>query len=312
MKQYHPNAKLLLRLIPPIVPSEYLVFFGDKFGCSSENVLRLLRLAKKLELDVIGVNFHVGTGTSDPIPFAASIDLARGIFDTATAEGFKFHLLDIGGGFSGDSSGFEKMCPVINKALDLHFPESTNVRIIAEPGRYYVTSAFTIVTNVIGVRMVGVPEPIEESNGCSADHHQSDDDDTAKPMHSYMYYINDGRFGSMYCAAHIEQYTPTTIDPHRSINAVKYKSIIWGPTCTSMDRISKTTDLLPKLDCGDWIVFNDVGAYSVALVGDFNGMERSKCYYYMQEKNWLNFSRMERTLTRPNGEGDLKKTSTAE
>ena len=36
----------------------------------------------------------------------------------------------------------------------MYFPESSGVRIIAEPGRYFVASAFTLATNVIAKRTV--------------------------------------------------------------------------------------------------------------------------------------------------------------
>ena len=38
---------------------------------------------------------------------------------------------------------------------------------------------------------------------------------------------------------------------------------IWGPTCDSMDCITKE-GLLPKLDVGDWLYFDNMGAYTNA------------------------------------------------
>lgn len=48
---------------------------------------------------------------------------------------------------------------VINSALDLYFPEGCGVEIIAEPGRYYVASAFTLVVSVIAKREVPLDQP---------------------------------------------------------------------------------------------------------------------------------------------------------
>lgn len=42
---------------------------------------------------------------------------------------------------------------VINGALDKFFPAESGVQIIAEPGRYYVESAFTLVVNIIAKRV---------------------------------------------------------------------------------------------------------------------------------------------------------------
>jgi ornithine decarboxylase len=57
---------------------------------------------------------------------------------------------------------------VVNAALDDYFPPSMGVQVIAEPGRYYVASAYTLATLVHSKR------------------------DT-------MYYINDGVYGSFNC-----------------------------------------------------------------------------------------------------------------
>lgn len=47
-----------------------------------------------------------------------------------------------------------KFSDVINRALDEYFPPDSGVQIIAEPGRYYVESVFTLAVNVIAKRVV--------------------------------------------------------------------------------------------------------------------------------------------------------------
>ena len=47
---------------------------------------------------------------------------------------------------------FIQMASVLRPILDRYFPEHMGVRIIAEPGRYYVNSAFTLAVNIIGKR----------------------------------------------------------------------------------------------------------------------------------------------------------------
>ena len=42
----------------------------------------------------------------------------------------------------------------MNESLDEHFPPECGVKIIAEPGRYFVASAFTLCTNIIAKRDV--------------------------------------------------------------------------------------------------------------------------------------------------------------
>lgn len=68
--------------------------------------------------------------------------------------GFKMQLLDIGGGFPGVANpivSFNEIAETINLAVEREFPVNyvENLEIIAEPGRYYAASIFTLVTQII-------------------------------------------------------------------------------------------------------------------------------------------------------------------
>lgn len=79
-----------------------LVKMGSKFGCDPKtDAPRLLDLAKMLNINVIGVSFHVGTDCKEPIAYRNAIAAAREVFDLAENFGFKLTLLDIGGGYPG-------------------------------------------------------------------------------------------------------------------------------------------------------------------------------------------------------------------
>lgn len=52
------------------------------------------------------------------------------------------------------SVSLSQITSVINPALDKYFPSDSGVRIIAEPGRYYVASAFTLAVNIIAKKLV--------------------------------------------------------------------------------------------------------------------------------------------------------------
>merc|ERR1712080_734144 len=73
--------------------------------------------------------------------------------DVGKEVGYNFELLDIGGGFEDDN--FEQIAAVLREAITEHFPvdqSGRGVRIIAEPGRYYVCRAFELATNIIARR----------------------------------------------------------------------------------------------------------------------------------------------------------------
>lgn len=149
----HPGAKLILRILTD--DSKSLCRLGLKFGAPLASVPGLLAKAKDLGLDVIGVSFHVGSGCFDANAFGDAVMRAKATFEMGKAAGYEFSLLDVGGGFEDDN--FERMAGVLRGAIDLHFPSKAadGLRVIAEPGRFYVSRAFTLATNIIARR---VPE----------------------------------------------------------------------------------------------------------------------------------------------------------
>jgi len=146
--RYHPSAQLVLRILADDEGS--LCRFGTKFGAAVEVVPGLLKRAKELNLQVIGVSFHVGSGCTNPYLYEKAIAQAKWTFDLAEQEGFNMSLLDIGGGFEGVT--FEGIAKVVRNAADRYFPKSSGVKIIAEPGRFFVSEAFELATNIIARR----------------------------------------------------------------------------------------------------------------------------------------------------------------
>ena len=61
-----------------------------------------------------------------------------------------------------------------------------------------------------------------------------------------------------------------------------YTSCIWGPTCCGFDCIIKECRL-PCLETGEWLVFKNMGAYTMCLATTFNGMPKPDCHYVIQQ-----------------------------
>lgn len=282
VKKFHPQAKMVVRILPPS-NTKCQCQLGMKFGCHPKKVAQLLRVAKELDVDVVGVSFHVGSGCYDAGAYAAAVASARSVFRVAEEEGFHFTLLDIGGGFPGQPSAplsFEEICGVLRPALDSHFPESMGVRIIAEPGRFYVASAFTLALNVIARRA------ITSDDYDNDDENDNVDDDSDEPKR-FMYYLNDGVYGSFNCIL----FDHATVQPElpiaeRQKSRPVFKSSLWGPTCDGLDCIVKECNL-PELNIGDWLIFRDMGAYTMSAASTFNGMPKPKMYHVIQQPMWL-------------------------
>ena len=154
-----PATKLVLRILTD--DSKSICRFGVKFGASLSIVPSLLKVAKELNLDIIGISFHVGSGCFDATAFADAVRLARDAFDIGAALGFDFNFLDIGGGFPG-----ENPVALLRPLLDELFPP--HIRVIAEPGRFFVSAAYTLAVNVVARRVV--PRDIDQARATFDEH----------------------------------------------------------------------------------------------------------------------------------------------
>lgn len=270
IKKLFPQARMVLRI--RVDDSKSICQLGMKFGCYEQHVPSLLRVAKDLELNVIGVSFHVGSGCQDTHAYAMALETSAKIFALAKTLGFDFTFLDIGGGFPGfkeDIILFKEIANMINEKLDRHFPAASGVEIIAEPGRYFTASAFTLCTNIIAKRELSFPG-----------------EDTMS-----MYYVNDGLYGSFNCLIFDHAVvTPLAYQMRPSSEDKLQKSSVWGPTCDGMDCILKTC-YLPSLNIGDWIIFENMGAYTISAASNFNGFEKPTLKFVLplSMKNLFNF-----------------------
>ena len=56
-------------------------------------------------------------------------------------------------------------------------------------------------------------------------------------------------------------------------------SSVWGPTCDSIDCVAPLMMLPSSLDVGDWLGFDDMGAYTICAASKFNGFDLSEVHY---------------------------------
>ncbi|XP_075029397.1 antizyme inhibitor 2 isoform X1 [Calonectris borealis] len=155
----HPDARVLLGIAADSSPSAHPSMM---FGTTLKSCRHLLETAKEQAVEVVGISFHLGSCGLDPQAFAQSVAAAQLAFEMGTELGYRMHLLDIGGGFPGTEdtrARFEEIAAVINSALDLYFPDGCGVEIVARPGRYYVTSAFTFAASITAMEEVPAEQP---------------------------------------------------------------------------------------------------------------------------------------------------------
>lgn len=153
---------------------------------------------------------------------------------------------------------------MINSSLDAHFPAPTPVRVIAEPGRFFVSSAYTLACCIHSIRVVPSSSP------------------ELHPLH-YMYFIDDGVYGSFNCILYDHQ--RVRAEPLKGHAHEPRSSSVWGPTCDGLDNVVEEC-LLPVMGLGDWVVFEDMGAYTLPVASPFNGFPVPKVHVVATEEVW--------------------------
>lgn len=225
------------------------VQLGLKYGAEIEGECEdILSLARKKNVEVVGVSFHVGSASQDPEVYRTAIKGSSHVFDLMERYGYCPSILNIGGGFT--SSTFEESAKVIRESLDTYI-DPLQTSIIAEPGRFFVENIATFFTPIIGTRF---------------------------RRNVMEYWITDGLYGSFNCILYDHQHPEVHVLRDVDAEEERYESIVWGATCDSADKLNVGSQAiqLPKLNTGDWLMFPNFGAYTIAGATDFNGINMTK------------------------------------
>jgi len=246
LRQYAPNAGLILRLEVPNTGS--VVELSSKFGASPAHAVDLIAAAFDAGLVVEGLSFHVGSQCNNVQNYVLALELSASVMEEAWSRGFEqVKILDIGGGFPAPYDGqvrpLSELAVTLNSEFDRLF--GPDIDILAEPGRFLVATAATLVVEVIG-------KSLRNGKQC--------------------YYVNDGVYGTFsgvlfdHCQYHLNAFRsdPTSV------------CAVFGPTCDALDVISVAEQLPDDLELGDLLYSRDVGAYTTASATAFNGMPAAK------------------------------------
>jgi ornithine decarboxylase len=240
IKRYAPHAGLVLRLRVPNTGS--MVELSSKFGCDSGEAVDLILEAFRIGLVVEGLSFHVGSQCTNFDNFVQALGIASAVRREAVSRGgHEIKILDIGGGFPVPyDSRVKPLRPLakkVNAEIGRLFP--AEMEFLAEPGRYLVATAATAVSRIIG-------KAWRDGKVC--------------------YYVDDSVYHT---------YSGIVFD-HCQYRVKAFKtgetemSTVFGQTCDGMDTIAQSEEL-PRLEIGDLVYSEDIGAYSNASATHFNG-----------------------------------------
>jgi len=251
VKKHAPHAGLALRIKVPNTGA--MVELSSKFGAAPGEAVDLIQAAFDAGLVVEGLSFHVGSQCTNFENYVQALHLAAGIFKEAWDRGYQqVKILDIGGGFPAhydkNVKPFRELARRLNSEFDRLFPK--HMEILAEPGRFLVATAATLVAKIIG-------KAVRDGKTC--------------------YYINDGVYHTFsgivfdHCKYHVRAFKkgPTGI------------CAVYGPTCDALDTIS-LAEALPDLERGDLVYSENIGAYSHASSTYFNGFPPARVLHINQ------------------------------
>ncbi|RMZ54438.1 hypothetical protein APUTEX25_002014 [Auxenochlorella protothecoides] len=260
-----PGARLLLRVRADAPAARCPL--GNKYGAETWEWAALAAEATRLGLPVDGVAFHVGSGAGADAAgaYENAIAVAADAAEVLRAAGHAVSILDIGGGFPGGALG--GIAPAINAALEARFP---GVEVVAEPGRFFAERIATLATAVFGAR--------ERSAGGDA----RDVDAIATPtvedpiLHptTRELFVTDGIYGSMNCMLYDHASPlPRALATDDRARGALVPTTVFGPTCDGLDTLVRGHPLPAGLGVGSWLVWPDMGAYTICGASAFNGMD---------------------------------------
>ncbi|MGZ5045215.1 MAG: diaminopimelate decarboxylase [Methylobacter sp.] len=216
----------------------------NKFGIDIQQALTEYRRAAAMpNIDVIGIDCHIGSQLTETRPFLDALDKILDLVAALEAEGITLHHLDLGGGLGICYKDEQPPEPAEYIQAILARLGKTGFEILLEPGRAIVGNAGILVTQV----------------------------EYLKPTANKNFAVVD--------AAMNDLVRPSLYSAWQNIIPVNLKSnaaeTIWdivGPVCETGDFLGKERPL--KIAEGDLLAIRSSGAYGFTMSSNYNSRPR--------------------------------------
>jgi diaminopimelate decarboxylase len=247
------RAPISLRVNPDVDPKTHpYISTGmkkSKFGIEITRSAELYKRALALKnLEVIGVDCHIGSQLTSVDPFVDALSRVREYLDRVLVgylrkEGANIRYLDLGGGLGIQYKDEEPPHPEAYASALIQGLEGLDVTLILEPGRVMVGNAGILVTEVLYLKETDEKKFVVVDGGMN---------DLIRPA----------LYGSYQAIRPVvERKTETIV------------ADVVGPICESGDFFAKDREI-PRPARGDLLAVMSVGAYGFTMASNYNSHPR--------------------------------------
>ena len=260
------RAPIALRVNPDIDPHthEYVSTGSreNKFGIALDRIAAIYeRAAEMRDIEIVGVQIHIGSQITEAEPFASAIKkVAPIVRELKSKYGIQFfsigggmgiiyrHALESGSGKWWHAHDNEHSAFSVRDYADAIVPplRELGVRILVEPGRFLVGNAGVLLTRVCYIKHTGDKKFVIVDAGMN---------DLIRPAlyHSYHEIVPAKQ--------------PIT-SMSKSKNTAEKVDIV-GPVCESGDFFALDREM-PELHEGDLLAIMSAGAYGLTMASNYN------------------------------------------
>lgn len=217
----------------------------SKFGIPQSRAVELyVKAAAMKNIDVIGIDAHIGSQLTDVTPYREAAERLAALVTDIRAHGVDIRVFDIGGGLGINYD--EEFPPDPKKWAEMIVPviKNTGCSLVLEPGRSIVGNAGVLLTRVLYVKETEMKTFVIV--------------DAA---------MNDLTRPTLYGSHH-------EIVPVISRGGERRVVDVVGPVCESGDFLAKDREI--ELPCeGDLLAVMSAGAYGMTMSSNYNSRPRA-------------------------------------
>lgn len=255
------RARVALRVNPDVDPLTHPYIStgmkNHKFGIAIDAAVGAYERARSLKnIDVVGVDCHIGSQLTAVDPFVDALKRLRLLIEVLKDKGISIKYLDLGGGLGivynheAPPQPGEYAQAILDELQDLP------CTLIFEPGRVIVGNAGVLLTKVLYTKKTDNKAFVITDAG-----------------------MNDLIRPSLYGSYH-------HIQPVEQTSAEVHLVDVVGPICESSDFLARERGI-PALQSGDYLAVMSAGAYGFSMSSNYNSRPRAAEVLVAGDKHYV-------------------------